>query len=179
MLFAKRKGQDYKAEELFRKIRLEESIEARDKDKNKSGLIYKQDPWGSKKIVTPDDIRKQRAHLHGHLLKSGDYNLRCSQYLEEVYEEFLRMFQLASEASKEGKIMRTQSGTIVTGMTFTNWVWENKMTLIWRKKDLKRQFKGGRISKEMWDFHEEIRRKCIEYCDKYLAATEKQQITMV
>lgn len=176
MIFAKRKGADLKAEEIMRKIKLEESIENRPK----SSIIHRQDPWGNKKIVTPEDIRKQRMHLHGHLLNKNDYRLKCSDYLAELYEEFLRMYQLGSEAAKEGKIMRTQvSGKAITGLSFNDWVFESRMTLLWRKKDLKRQVKGGRISKEMYDFHEEIRRKCIEYCDKYISATRSAQITMV
>jgi len=179
MIFAQRKGADYKAEEIFRKIRLEENIGARDKNVRKSGLIYNEDPWGKKKIVTPDDIRKQKMNLNGHLLKDGDFRLRCSEYLAEVYEEFLRMYQLASEMAKSGKVMRTATGRAVTGISFNDWIFENKLTLMSRKKELKRAFQHGKISKEMYDFHEEIRRKSIEYCDKYISAGKATQITMV
>lgn len=175
MIFAQRKGADLKAEEIFRKIKLEDSI-----GKRKSSLIYNEDPFGSKKIVTMDDIKKQRAHLNGHLVRNGDFKLTCSDYLSEIYEEYLRMYQLAYEAAKSGKIMRTQtSQRAISSINFLDWVYECKSNLDWVRKDLKKQLKHAKISKEMWDFHEEIRRRSVEYCVRYINASKASQISMV
>ena len=182
MIFAQRKGADLKAEEIFRKIKLEESLGARDKAnaRNPSGLIYNQNTLSSGKIISLDEVRKQKTHMNGHLLKDGDFRLSCSDYLSECYDEFLRMFQLASEMAKEGKIMRSRiSGKPVSSITFNDYMWECKLNLIQQKKELKRDFRGGKITKEMQEFFEEIRRKCIEYCDRYIKSTDRQKIGMV
>ena len=133
----------------------------------------------SQEIWTPDKAKNQPFQLGGHVV-DHNYKLTSAQYLEELYEEYLRMYQLQAEQAKEGQIMRTSYGTIVNDMSFEDYLHESKKTLEWRKdKELPLLFKRKQITKENIEFFKYHAVKQIEAIDKYLNAPERQRIAMV
>jgi len=163
---------DYTVTEILK------AMEKEDKTIKQSELILHQ-PL-QKKIIVPGSIDKQPFNLDGHIVNEKE-KWKDSEFLSEVYDEYLRLYQIATESAKEGKLIRSQvSNKVVTDISFNDWIAESIKNLEWRRDtDIPNQFAAKRINKQVKEFNLWVVAKSIEACRRYLRALPSQQIGMV
>ena len=179
-------SKEYKPQEIINAIRREEDAEER---KNAPLLI---NPQGhairsapdSVEVIRDRDIRRQAHSINGHKIDISQIDnktLKASNVLSDSYDEYLRMYQLAYEYAKMGKVLRSQiSNKPVSDLKFNDWVAESrKRCKDDLEKELPQQAKSQRISKGNVEITVWALSKNIEAYDMYLNATAKTQIGMV
>jgi len=179
-------GKSYKPEEIINAIRKEEDEEARKQESvlvNPQGQSIRSAP-DSVEVIRDRNLKNQPYAINGHKIDISnikDNSLKPSNVLSDCYDEYLRMYQLAYEHARMGKILKSQvSDKSVSSMKFEDWVGECRIQC---KKELDtglpEAFKAGKLNKMNLELGVYACSKNIEAYDIYLRATRRQQVGMV
>ena len=179
-------GREYKPEEIIRAIRREEDEEERKSEPllvNPQGHAIRSAP-DSVEVIRDRDIRNQPYAINGHkvdISQIKDNSLKASNVLSDCYDEYLRMYQLAYEHAKMGKVFRSQiSKKPVSDLKFEDWVAECRVQC---QKELDegipKAHKEGKLSMNNVELAVFACTKNVEAYKMYLNATAKQQVGMV
>lgn len=184
------KGKNYNVEEVIRHLEAQEHLDEQkalkvlsnpDMDFIRQSELIR----GSSdkvEIALGTDIEKQSSAVHGHKVSTDELNKQWknSEHLSDVYDDYLRTYQLAAESAAAGKLMKTVHGALIDTMTFLDWVNECKMTQQWRiKEELPKLKKTKKISKENYEMGMYVASKCLEAYEVYLNASDKQKLILV
>lgn len=182
-------GKSYKVEEILKHLQAQEMLDDKKIEvMSESTDFIKQSTLVKNEIDKVDvirdrDIKNQPMSVHGHKISNDALKgpWKHSEHLSDLYDDYLRVYQLDSEQQLVGKPkMKTPIGGIISQMTFEDWIHECLVTQQWRLRDeLPKLKKNGKLSKDNFELSKWVASKSIEACNLYLSSTDKQKLILV